>query len=117
MQAQKVQRSAALDVLQAVNILLGIWVIGSTYWLGVGLYKGARISNGLAGAAIIGATLCVLTLPAHWRWVSIFGVLAGLYTIAAPFLTGFAEHQAGMISNVVVGILITLIAAVGLVRR
>lgn len=116
MQAQQARSSAGVSVIQALNIFLGIWILGSTYWLGYDLFKGARVVNGLVAAFIIGFAITRLALPRLrvFAWV---GVLLGVWLAAAPFLHGFSTHTVGTINNVVVGILIALIAATGLLRR
>ncbi|MBX5444624.1 SPW repeat protein [Sphaerobacter sp.] len=116
MQAQQARSSAGLSLLQSLNIALGIWVLGSTYWLGLHVYRGARIANGMGAALIIGFAITQLALP-RWRVWSWVGVLIGVFVAAAPFLFDFSVVTAGTISNVVCGILMALIAATGLLRR
>lgn len=116
MQAQQARSSAGLSLIQALNIALGIWILGSTYWLGLQEYKGARIANGMGAALIIGFAITQLAIP-QWRVWSWVGVLTGVFVAAAPFLFDFTVMTAGTINNVVCGILMALIAATGLLRR
>ena len=92
MQAQQARSSAGLSLLQALNIALGIWILGSTYWLGLHVYKGARVANGLGATLIIGFAITQLAVP-RWRVWSWVGVLTGVFVAAAPFLFDFTVED------------------------
>ncbi|MDI3339168.1 MAG: SPW repeat protein [Sphaerobacter sp.] len=116
MQPQQTRSSAGLSLIQALNIALGIWLLGSTYWLDMSLFKSARVNNGLVATLVIGFAITQLALPRvrAFAWV---GVALGVWLAVSPFVLGFTQLTAGTISNVVVGILVALIAATGLLRR
>lgn len=109
--------SAAFDVIAALNIVLGIWLIASPYLLHFDLYYGARLSNDIVGTFVILMAIGRLTVPANIRWVSWGNVVAGVWILISPFVLGFTVNTNGTVNNIVAGILIALIAATGFLRR
>jgi hypothetical protein len=92
-----------------INLLLGVWLVASAW---IFLYDGS--SAGAWNSVAVGALIFVIGLT---RVVSLVGpllarvnVVLGLWTIASPWIFGYAAAEPAMWNSVVVGIVVTLLA-------
>jgi SPW repeat len=96
-----------------INLVLGAWLIASP-WI-FGYYASAGpLSAGTWNSVVVGALILVIGLT---RVVSLVGpglarvnVVLGLWTIASPWIFGYAAGEPAMWNSIVVGIVITLLA-------
>jgi len=103
--------------VEAFNVLLGIWLIASPYLLGDSLWKANRLTTGIFGACILGWAITRMAMPQPKLWWLSFGnVIFGLWVAISPFALGYYYDSSAMISSVITGILVALIAATGFLR-
>jgi hypothetical protein len=115
-QVESRRRPNYLGLLAALNIPLSIWLIASTYLLHHTLWYGARVNNNVMGALILGMAITRLAMfsPRYW-WLSLGNLIFGVWLIIAPFVLGFTPDATATINSIVVGILVAVFSAAGLV--
>ncbi len=106
-------RSPSVWILPALNVILSLWLLASPYLLQFSLVDAARITNGAFGPLILFAAFSRLAVQTGGRWISWFNVVLGICVAVSPFVLGFAVQTTATINNVVVGLLVAVIAAVG----
>lgn len=101
--------AAQARTASGINILLGIWLIMSPW---VFDYSGspAVVSSVFVGAVI--ALLAAVRLASLYNTMGLSGVnlLLALWTIASPWVFGYAANVGARIDNVILGILIATLA-------
>lgn len=103
--------------VEGLNVVLGIWLIASTYLLGDSLWKADRLTTGIFGACIMGWAITRMAMPQPKLWWLSFGnVIFGLWVAISPFVLGYHYETSATIANVITGILVALIAATGFLR-
>jgi hypothetical protein len=103
--------------VEALNIVLAIWLIGSVYLLGDSLWKADRLTTGIFGACILGWAITRMAMPQPKLWWLSFGnVIFGLWVAISPFALGYYHDSSAMIANVITGILVAIIAPTGFLR-
>lgn len=91
-----------------VNALLGAWLIASPWVLNFE-DNTAALANGLAvGVLLVAAALGAMFLPQAWEEWTEAGL--GLWTIASPWLLGFAGHYTAMQNAAFTGSAVLLLA-------
>lgn len=101
---------ASATGLSGLNLLIGIWLIISTFVVTTFNNLGnMRGNNVLFGILIVIFSLARLarTTGAGWSW---WNLVFGLWLIASPFVLGFAHVIAAMWHNVIAGIVVALLA-------
>jgi hypothetical protein len=91
------------------NLVLGAWLVASPWIFGYESIPAGTWSSVVVGALIliIGVTRVIsLVGPALAR----VNVVLGLWTIASPWIFGYATGQPGMWNSVVVGIVVAILA-------
>ena len=103
--------------VEALNVVLGIWLIASCYMLGASLWRDERLTTGIFGALILGMAITRMAMPQRNMWWLSFGnIIFGLWVAISPFVLGYHYVTNATINNVIVGILVALIAATGFLR-
>ncbi len=104
-----------LQLLEAFNIALGIWLIAAPYFFAFTIWGSARIISGFVGSLIIGMAMTRLAMdqPRYW-WLSLGNVVFGLFLVIAPFAYGYTGSLAATGNHVIVGLLVAVLAAGGL---
>ena len=93
----------------AVNAVLGGWLILSPLALGHAEELMPTANAMLVGAALIAAALGAILVPRAWEeWTE---AALGLWLIASPWILGFSGHAEAMLAAVVTGIAIAALAA------
>ena len=110
MQARQ-SSSTTLELVAALNILLGILLLASSYVLQYSLYDTARITGSLFGPLVLGVAITRLAFGPRFRWIAIVNVLFGVWVAITPFVLGYTGTLTGTVTNVVLGVLIALVAA------
>lgn len=111
------QEPPLMIYVEALNVVLSIWLIASPYFLGDSLWKADRLTCGIFGACILGWAITRMALPQPKLWWLSFGnVIFGIWVAISPFALGYYHDSSAMICNVITGILVALIAATGFLR-
>lgn len=101
------------DVVAAVVIVLGIWLIASPYVIPDGwLYDVTRLSATFFGGCLIMFAIAELALSPGLRWVGLVNVPIGLWVAVAPFVAGETVNSTMVINMVVVGIASALLSLI-----
>ena len=101
---------ASLTGVSGLNLLIGIWLIISTFVVmafnNLGNMRGNNVLFGILIVIFSLVRLSRTTSPA-WSW---WNLIFGLWLIASPFVLGFAHVLAAMWHNVIAGIVVALLA-------
>jgi hypothetical protein len=100
----------SLTGVSGLNLLIGIWLIISTFVVTTFNNLGnMRGNNVLFGILIVIFSLVRLsrTTSAAWSW---WNLIFGLWLIISPFALGFSHAVAAMWHNVIAGIVVALLA-------
>lgn len=92
-----------------INLVLGAWLVASPWIFGYQMVSGATWDSVVIGALIfiIGVTRVVsLVAPTLAR----VNVVLGLWTIASPWIFGYATGEPGMWNSIAVGIVVAVLA-------
>ena len=98
--------------IDAANALLGIALLLAPWGLSFTDETAAALNAWIAGGAI--ALIAVDALLNQHRWEEWANFVFGVWTVAAPWLLGFAGVSGAMYAHVVVGVIVAILAAVGL---
>jgi SPW repeat len=93
-----------------LNIILGIWLIISTFVLMVfNNLPSARWNNVMVGILVVlfGLARAARSASVAWSWLNL---ILGVWLIISPFALGFSNVQGGMLHNVIVGVIVGLLA-------
>ena len=93
-----------------INILIGIWLIISTFVLvAFSNLAYARWNNVIVGilVAIFGLVRVSTRAPASWSWSN---VVLGIWLILSPFVLGFSHVAVAMWHNVIAGVVVDILA-------
>lgn len=104
--------------LASLNIVLGIWLLASPYLIQFTVWTSARINDDIMGPLIIGMAITRLAMwsQRYW-WLSLGNVIFGLWVAISPFALGYFHSLPATLDNVVVGLLVALFSAAGLLRH
>jgi len=109
--------SPLMIYVEAFNVVLGIWLIASSYILGTTLWASARITSDVFGGLILGMAITRMAMSQRSMWWLSFGnVIFGIWVAISPFTLGYHYETRAMINNLIVGILVALFAATGFLR-
>lgn len=96
----------ALDV---VNIIAGVALVLSPWFLGYAAEAPAAWHAWIAGAVVaLIAAGALLAFHAYEEWANL---VAGLWTVAAPWVIGFSAVATAMWTHVIVGVVVAALAA------
>jgi hypothetical protein len=104
-------KDSSRPVLDVVNIIAGIALVLSPWYLGYTAVAAAAWNAWVTGAII--ALIAVGALVAFNEYEEWANLVVGLWIIAAPWVLGFSAVTAAMWAHVVAGIVIALLAAGG----
>jgi hypothetical protein len=101
-----------------INFILGIWVLISPFVLGVMHFRVAVWNNVIVGIIVI-AFAANRTWGGSRRstWTSWVNFALGIWLIISPWVVGFRTSPALTWNNVIVGIVVAIVSAVGATRR
>jgi hypothetical protein len=103
--------------VEALNVVLGIWLIASTYLLGTSLWRSERLTCGIFGALILGMAITRMAMSQRSMWWLSFGnIIFGIWVAISPFALGYHYEIRAMVNNIIVGIAVALLAATGFLR-
>ncbi len=92
----------------AVNVLLGLWLVISPWLLGYTAESMAAWNAWVPGVIIAVAAIAALTAFHEWEeWVN---ALLGVWLVISPWILGYAAVAAAMWNHVIVGIVCAALA-------
>lgn len=92
----------------AVNALMGVWVILSPWALGFQDNTAAMTNAVVIGLALIAAALGAIFVPRAWEeWTE---SALGLWLIASPWVLGFSARRDAMLGAVLTGVVVMALA-------
>jgi hypothetical protein len=97
------------------NLVLGAWLFVSPW----AMRYPADIPAATWNAYILGAVIVVFAAVAMYMpriWEEWINMALGIWTIASPWVLGFAAHKDVTVNAVVVGVLVTALAAWAMTR-
>ena len=88
-----------------VNLILGIWLFITPFFLGYGSMNDAAAWNSyIFGVAVFVISAIALYAPQAWEeWIN---MIIGLWLIISPFVIGFTSHGQAEWNDIIVGLLI-----------
>lgn len=91
-----------------VNALVGAWLIASPWLLGFQGEPNAQANAVIVGILLIAAALGAIFLPRAWEeWTE---VVLGAWLVIAPWVLGYSAMQVAMLSSVISGVVIVILA-------
>jgi len=106
------KHKSELTATNIINSALAVFLFFSPWLVGFREVQAATWNAGVCGLAIgLMATLAITELQEWEEWVN---AALGLWTAAAPWVLGFAGVMTAMWTHVLVGLAVTMLAAVGL---
>ena len=96
-----------------INLFLGVWLLVSPWALGYGQTTAAWNAYVL-GAGIVAFAAIAAYMPRAWE--EVITMLLGIWLFASPFVLGFAGMPVVARHTMVVGALVTLLAAWAVAR-
>lgn len=105
------RRTALWDILAALCIPLGVWLVASPYVLDFSLYDAMRLNCTFIGGLILSLAIAQLALSPGLRWLGWLNVVLGLWVAAMPFVYGVTFLPGATVSSVVTGLAVALLAA------
>jgi hypothetical protein len=103
--------AAQARTASGINILLGIWLLVSPWVFG---YHAAG-PTALLNSVIVGAVIAILAAnrfesPRSKMALSWVNLVLALWTIASPWVYGYAANVGGVRDNVILGVVIAVLA-------
>jgi SPW repeat len=103
------ENSKSTIACDVVNLILGAFLF-ITPWL-FNYAPGAESWNAWIAGAVI-AALSVVALSAFAEWEEWLNLVVGLWVIVSPWVLSFSANATAMWTNVIVGIVVAVLAAV-----
>jgi hypothetical protein len=101
-----VRRVTLFSMMPVVQLLLGLWLLASPYFLQFTLYSEQRMNVGLLAPMIIAFALTRLAVSPPYYWVGWVNVLIGIWMVVSPFAFGLGHITDLMLNFVIVGALL-----------
>ena len=97
------------------NILLGAWLFASPWALSyVEGYRNASMNAYILGVAIVVFAAVAVYIPRVWEeWIN---MALGVWMIVSPWVLGFTAERNIAMNAIIVGLLVTALAAWAMVR-
>ncbi len=105
------RRTTLWDILAALCIPLGVWLVASPYILNFSLYDGMRLNCTFIGGLILSLAITQLALSPGLRWLGWLNVVLGLWVAVMPFVYGVTFLPAAVVSSVVTGLAVAVLSA------
>lgn len=96
-------------VIDIVNVIAGIALVLSPWYLGFAAESHAAWNAWIAGAVI--ALIAVGALVAFHAYEEWANLVVGLWTLISPWALGFSALAAAMWAHVIVGVIVAALAA------
>ena len=105
------QHAARARSASGVNVLLGCWLIASPWIFGYTFNASGFWNSIVAGALIAILAAGRFSSPRSSTASSWINLLLGLWTIASPWIYGYAANRAAMWNCIAVGIVVAALAS------
>lgn len=104
------RHSAQVTTASGLDIIAGLWLIVSPFFLAYG-----NLSRAMANDVILGIIIGILALvrfTGAYRegWISWVNVLLGIWVLISPWALGYADNSVVMRNNVILGIIVILLS-------
>lgn len=103
--------AAQARAASGINILLGLWLLASPWVFGYQTVGTAAMLNSVVVGALIAVVaagrLASLRTSVGLSWVN---VVLALWTIASPWVYGYAANIGGVRDNVILGVIMAALA-------
>jgi hypothetical protein len=104
------RHSAQVTTASGLDIIAGLWLIISPFFLAYG-----NLSRAMANDVILGIIIGILALirfTGAFRegWISWINVLLGIWVLISPWALGYADNAVAMRNNVILGIIVILLS-------
>ncbi|OGF28171.1 hypothetical protein A2303_01925 [Candidatus Falkowbacteria bacterium RIFOXYB2_FULL_47_14] len=101
-----------IQTASGINIAAAIWIIFSPFILGFSAINAILVNNILLGI-IIGVLAAIrVSMPGKkTNWLSVANMILGLWLIISPFTVSGSMDAAPIWNNVIVGLVVTVMAA------
>ncbi|WP_336489546.1 SPW repeat protein [Methylobacterium nigriterrae] len=101
-------------VLNSLNVLLGVALLMTPWYLGLGSETAAARNAFASGVAI--AIIAVLAISKSYDWEEYINLAIGLWVAVAPWALGFAHSGSPMWAHLAIGLAVAVLAAFELWR-
>jgi hypothetical protein len=101
-----VRRVTLFSMMPVVQLLLGLWLLASPYFLQFTIYSEQRMNVGLLAPMVIAFALTRLAVSPPFYWVGWVNVLIGIWMVVSPFAFGLGHITDLMLNFVIVGALL-----------
>jgi hypothetical protein len=92
----------------AVNLVLGVWLIASPWAVGYQSEMAAVANACLIGVTLMAAALGAIFVPRAWEeWTE---VVLGLWLVVSPAVLSFTAERVALLSAVATGIVVVALA-------
>ncbi len=104
------RHSAQVTTASGLDIIAGLWLIVSPFFLAYG-----NLSRAMANDVILGIIIGILALirfTGAFRegWISWINLLLGIWVLISPWALAYASHSVAMRNNVILGIIVILLS-------
>ncbi|MER8637764.1 SPW repeat protein [Mesorhizobium sp. M1088] len=106
---EKWLKSETRPVIDILNVIAGIALVLSPWFLGFAAEPHAAWNAWIAGAVI--ALIAVGALVAFHAYEEWANLVVGLWTLISPWVLGFSALAAAMWAHVIVGVIVAALAA------
>ncbi|HET9142702.1 SPW repeat domain-containing protein [Actinophytocola sp.] len=116
---QRVPGPQLPGLVTGITLMFGLWLILAPVWWTYGTTGGgfdARLSDVLAGVAVIALAIARLARPVRLITATLAAVLLGGWLVIAPFLLDYgfgADSTSATVNDVVVGVNLVGLALLG----
>lgn len=105
-------RITTVRTVSGIDIVLGLWLVISPFILGYGNLATPMWNSVIVGIAVAALAASRTGGEGYRRaWPSWVNVVLGVWLIFSPFILGFAEVNAALWNNIILGIGVAVLAA------
>jgi hypothetical protein len=108
-----IRRITIWSAMPIIQLLLGLWLLASPYFLQYTIYSDPRMNVGLVAPMVIMFALMRMAVSPPWFWVGWINVLFGIWLAISPFAFGLGHVTALMLNFVLVGLLLVVTGVLG----
>lgn len=104
------RHSAQVTTASGLDIIAGLWLIVSPFFLAYGNLPRAMANDVILG--IIIGILALIRFTGAFRegWISWINLLLGIWVLISPWALGYASQSVAMRNNVILGIIVILLS-------
>ncbi len=103
-----IRRITIWSVMPVIQLIIGLWLLTSPYFLQFTIYSEPRMNVGLVAPMVILFALMRMAVSPQWFWVSWVNVVFGIWLIISPFAFGLGHINDLMLNFVIAGAVLTI---------